>query len=69
MGRNEQINRRANGTIGTKKSVISILLGNYRIEASADSTVRVLSLSHFCPDFSENRVRCLSAVRILSGNP
>ena len=36
-------------------------------QTSVDSTVRVLSLSRFCPDFPENRVRCLSAVRILSG--
>ena len=35
-------------------------------QTSADSTVRVLSLSRFCPDFPENRVRCLSDVRILS---
>ena len=35
------------------------------IQASADRTVRVLSLSHFCPDFPENRVCCLSAIRIL----
>ena len=33
-------------------------------QTSADSTVRVLSLSLFCPDFPENHVRCLSAVRI-----
>ena len=32
-------------------------------QTSAESTVRVLSLSRFCP---ENRVRCLSAVQILS---
>ena len=31
-------------------------------QTSADSTVHVLSLSGFCPDFPENRVRCLSAV-------
>ena len=35
-------------------------------QTSADSTVRVLSVSRFCPDFPENPVRCLSAVRILS---
>ncbi len=34
-------------------------------QTSADSTVRVLSVSRFCPDFPENPVRCLSAVRIL----
>ena len=34
-------------------------------QTSADITVSVLSLSRFCPDFPENRVRCLSAVRIL----
>ena len=33
-------------------------------QTSADSTVRVLPLSRFCPDFPENHVRCLSAVRI-----
>ena len=37
------------------------------IQTSADSTVRVLSLSRFCPDFPENRVRCPSAIRVLSG--
>ena len=35
-------------------------------QTSADSTVRVLCLSRFCPDFFENRTRCLPAVRILS---
>ena len=39
----------------------------YLNQTSADSTVRVLSVSRFCPDFPENPVRCLSAVRILSG--
>ena len=34
-------------------------------QTSADSTVRVLSLSRFFPDLPESRVRCLS-VRILS---
>ena len=29
------------------------------------STVRVLSLSSFCPEFPEKRVQCLSATRIL----
>ena len=38
-----------------------------RWQTSADSTVRVLSLSRFCPDFPENRVRSLSAIWILSG--
>ena len=36
-------------------------------QTSADSIVRVLPVSRFCPDFTENRVRGLSAVRILSG--
>ena len=36
-------------------------------QTSAESAVRVLSWSRFYPDFPENRVRCLSAVRILSG--
>ena len=35
-------------------------------QTSADSTVRVLSVSRFCLDFPENPVCCLSAVRILS---
>ena len=35
-------------------------------QTSTDSTVRVLSLSRFRPDFPENRVRCLSPVRIPS---
>ena len=33
-------------------------------QTSVDSTVRVLSLSRFRPDFPENRARCLPAVRI-----
>ena len=33
-------------------------------QTSADSTVRVLSLSHFGKHFSENLDRCLSPVRI-----
>ena len=37
----------------------------FRSQTSSDSTVRVLSLSRFCPDVPENRVRCLSAVLIL----
>ena len=37
------------------------------MQTSADSTVRVLSVSRFCPDFPKNSVRCPSAVRILSG--
>ena len=37
------------------------------VQTSADSTVHVLSLSRFCPDLPENRVRCLSAVRFQSG--
>ena len=46
---------------------LELLERNHRHQTSADSTVRVLSLSRFCPDFPENRVRCLSAVRVLSG--
>ena len=44
-----------------------IACGDPGKQTSADSTVRVLSVSRFCPDFPENPVRCLSAVRILSG--
>ena len=40
---------------------------NGKNQTSADSAGRVLSLSRLCPDFPENRVRCLSAVRILPG--
>ena len=42
-------------------------LFDYVNQTSADSTVRILPLSRFYPDFPENRVRCLSAVRILAG--
>ena len=36
-------------------------------QTSADSAVRVQSLSRCCPDFPKNPVRCLSDFRILSG--
>ena len=35
--------------------ILDYCLGH--IQTSADSTIRVLSLSRFCPDFPENRVR------------
>ena len=48
--------------------LLLITLNYYVQQTSADSTVRVLSLSRYCPDFPENRVRCLSAVLILCKN-
>ena len=37
--------------------------------SAAESTVRILSLSRFCPYFQLNPVRCPSAVRIMSEFP
>ena len=39
--------------------------GPHTKQTSAESTVRVLSVSGFCPDFPENPVRCPDSVRIL----
>ena len=53
--------------LGTVRIALYPILQARTSQTPADSTVRVLSLSRFCPDFPENRVRCLSVVWFLSG--
>ena len=45
-----------------KRHLFGVWPENTSYQTSADSTVRVLSVSRFCPDFPENPVRCLSGV-------